>query len=61
MFSARNDDSEYHMLLIQGNFPMDYLRSVLDVYEHFLLESSSRNDNATSRVKQEILNGLGNV
>ncbi|XP_057539687.1 uncharacterized protein LOC130817800 isoform X2 [Amaranthus tricolor] len=46
---------------VKGNFPMDYLRSVLDVYEHFLLESSSRNDNATSRVKQEILNGLGEL
>ncbi|XP_010674897.2 uncharacterized protein LOC104890970 isoform X2 [Beta vulgaris subsp. vulgaris] len=46
---------------LKGNFPMAYLKSVLDVYEHFLLESPSRCDNAIGRVKQEILHGLGEL
>ncbi|KAL2942428.1 Protein MON2-like protein [Bienertia sinuspersici] len=29
---------------VKGNFPAAYLKSVLDVYEHFLLESRSRSD-----------------
>jgi len=40
---------------------MPYLKSVLDVYEHVLLESPSDGDSAVSRVKQEILHGLGNL
>uniref|UniRef100_A0A803KPK7 Protein MON2 homolog n=1 Tax=Chenopodium quinoa TaxID=63459 RepID=A0A803KPK7_CHEQI len=46
---------------VKGNLPMAYLESVLDVYEHFLLESPSRSDKAIDRVKQEILQGLGEL
>ncbi|KNA25395.1 hypothetical protein SOVF_006550 [Spinacia oleracea] len=46
---------------VKGNLPMAYLKSVLDVYEHFLLESPSRRDKAIDRVKQEILHGLGEL
>lgn len=53
--------SENCICLNQGNLPMAYLKSVLDVYEHFLLESPSRRDKAIDRVKQEILHGLGNL
>lgn len=46
---------------VKGNLPMAYLKSVLDVYEHFLLESPCRGDKAIDRVKQEILHGLGEL
>ncbi|XP_021742311.1 protein MON2 homolog [Chenopodium quinoa] len=46
---------------VKGNLPMAYLKSVLDLYEHFLLESPSRSDKAIDRVKQEILQGLGEL
>lgn len=45
----------------KGNLPMPYLKSVLDVYEHVLLESPNHSDGAVSRVKQEILHGLGEL
>lgn len=45
----------------KGNMPMPYLKSVLDVYEHVLLESPSHSDGTVSRVKQEILHGLGEL
>lgn len=40
---------------------MPYLQSVLDVYETVLQKSPNYSDNAASKVKQEILHGLGNV
>ena len=40
---------------------MPYLQSVLDVYESVLQKSPNYSDNAASKVKQEILHGLGNV
>lgn len=40
---------------------MPYLESVLDVYESVLQKSPNYSDNAASKVKQEILHGLGNV
>lgn len=47
--------------MYQGNLPMPYLESVLDVYESVLQKSPNYSDNAASKVKQEILHGLGNV
>lgn len=38
---------------------MPYLTSVLDIYE-FVLQKSNYCGNAASKVKQEILHGLGN-
>lgn len=40
---------------------MDYLTSVLDAYEHVLRKSINYGGSAASKVKQEILHGLGNV
>jgi len=45
----------------QGNLPLPYLNSILDVYGHILQKSPNYNDNAASKVKQEILHGLGNA
>ncbi|XP_059649380.1 uncharacterized protein LOC132295225 isoform X2 [Cornus florida] len=45
----------------KGNLPMAYLKSVLDVYELVLQESLNCGSNATSKVKQEILHGLGEL
>lgn len=45
----------------QGNLPMDYLKSVLEVYELVLQSSKNYGGNAASKVKQEILHGLGNT
>lgn len=41
--------------------PMPYLISVIDVYELVLKKPSSYGGNATDKVKQEILHGLGNT
>lgn len=38
---------------------MDYLKSVLEVYELVLQSSKNYGGNAASKVKQEILHGLG--
>ena len=40
---------------------MDYLKSVLVVYELVLQNSKNYGGNAASKVKQEILHGLGNT
>lgn len=45
----------------QGNLPMPYLNSVLDVYEFVLQKSPNYTGNAAGRVKQEIVHGLGNA
>eukprot|EP00257_Ricinus_communis_P013104 XP_015570469.1 protein MON2 homolog isoform X2 [Ricinus communis] len=45
----------------KGNLPMPYLNSVLDVYEHVLHTSPNYSNNAISKVKQEILHGLGEL
>lgn len=45
----------------QGNLPVAYLNSVLDVYEYAFQKSPNYSDNAAGKVKQEILHGLGNA
>ncbi|GFY90641.1 ARM repeat superfamily protein [Actinidia rufa] len=45
----------------KGNLPLDYLKSVLEVYELVLQNSQNYGGNATSKVKQEILHGLGDL
>ncbi|XP_050223198.1 uncharacterized protein LOC126673214 isoform X2 [Mercurialis annua] len=45
----------------KGNFPMPYLISVLNVYEHVLQTSPNYSYNAVSKVKQETLHGLGEL
>lgn len=47
-------------LVKQGNLPMTYLVSVLNVYELVLQKSPHYSGNAANKVKQEILHGLGN-
>ena len=39
---------------------MPYLNSVLDAYEFVLQKSPTYSENTASKVKQEILHGLGN-
>ncbi|KAJ8760664.1 hypothetical protein K2173_017642 [Erythroxylum novogranatense] len=47
---------------LKGNLPMPYLSSILDVYEHVLKKSPNySNSAAASKVKQEILHGLGEL
>ncbi|KAL9233252.1 hypothetical protein vseg_008273 [Gypsophila vaccaria] len=45
----------------KGNLPMAYLKSVLDVYGHILLESSNQTNRVVEKVKQETLHGLGEL
>ncbi|KAH7543199.1 hypothetical protein FEM48_Zijuj02G0158400 [Ziziphus jujuba var. spinosa] len=45
----------------KGNVPMPYLTSVLDIYEFVLQKSTNYCGNAASKVKQEILHGLGEL
>ncbi|XP_022932524.1 protein MON2 homolog isoform X1 [Cucurbita moschata] len=45
----------------KGNLPMTYLVSVLNVYELVLQKSPHYSGNAASKVKQEILHGLGEL
>ncbi|KAL6998603.1 hypothetical protein U1Q18_050281, partial [Sarracenia purpurea var. burkii] len=45
----------------RGNFPMDYLKSVLEAYELVLQNLQNSGGNAASKVKQEILHGLGEL
>ncbi|KAG9148626.1 hypothetical protein Leryth_017375 [Lithospermum erythrorhizon] len=45
----------------KGNLPLEYLISVLSVYEFALQKSPSCSDGAASKVKQEILQGLGEL
>lgn len=45
----------------KGNLPLLYLKSVLDVYDVALQKSVNHNTNAASKVKQEILYGLGEL
>ncbi|XP_043691175.1 protein MON2 homolog isoform X2 [Telopea speciosissima] len=45
----------------KGNLPIPYLKSVLDVYELVLQRRPNYSGNAASKVKQEILHGLGEI
>ncbi|OVA15488.1 protein of unknown function DUF1981 [Macleaya cordata] len=45
----------------KGNMPMPYLKSVLDVYELVLQRSPNCSGISASKVKQEILHGLGEL
>ncbi|XXG73744.1 hypothetical protein AAC387_Pa07g2600 [Persea americana] len=45
----------------KGNLPVPYLKSVLDVYEFILQRTPNYNSNAASKVKQEILQSLGDL
>ncbi|KAF6142246.1 hypothetical protein GIB67_012095 [Kingdonia uniflora] len=45
----------------KGNLPMPYLKSVLDVYEYVLQRSPNCSAIAASKIKQEILHGLGEL
>ncbi|CAI9769498.1 unnamed protein product [Fraxinus pennsylvanica] len=45
----------------KGNLPSVYLKSILDVYEIVLQKSPNSSADATSKVKQEILHGLGEL
>ncbi|CAN1245358.1 Protein MON2 homolog [Linum grandiflorum] len=45
----------------KGNLPMPYLTSILEVYEHVMQRPSSFGGNATSKVKQEVIHGLGEL
>lgn len=49
----------FSILINQGNVPITYIRSVLDIYEAVLQESRESSDHVTGKVKQEILHGLG--
>ncbi|XP_048135952.1 protein MON2 homolog isoform X2 [Rhodamnia argentea] len=57
--------SSLHMTVVshslKGNLPMPYLTSVLEVYEFVFQRSSSYGVNSTSKAKQEILHGLGEL
>ncbi|KAK9292717.1 hypothetical protein L1049_020696 [Liquidambar formosana] len=46
---------------IKGNLPMPYLKSVLDVYELVLQNSTNYAGSTVGKVKQEILHGLGEM
>ncbi|KAE8010084.1 hypothetical protein FH972_006478 [Carpinus fangiana] len=46
---------------LKGNLPEPYLNSVLDAYEFVLQKSPNYSDNTASKVKQEILHGLGEL
>lgn len=46
---------------LKGNLPMPYLTSVLEVYEFVFQRSPSYGVNSTSKAKQEILHGLGEL
>lgn len=46
---------------VKGNLPMPYLDSVLDVYEFVFQKSPIYSNSTASKVKQEILNGLGEL
>ncbi|CAI0384415.1 unnamed protein product [Linum tenue] len=45
----------------KGNLPMSYLVSILEVYEYVMQRPLSYGGNATSKVKQEIIHGLGEL
>ncbi|XP_047315251.1 protein MON2 homolog isoform X2 [Impatiens glandulifera] len=45
----------------KGMLPMDYLKSVIDVYEIVLKKSPSYSGDSATKVEQEILHGLGEV
>lgn len=45
----------------KGNLPEPYLNSVLDAYEFVLHKSPNYSGNTASKVKQEILHGLGEL
>ncbi|XP_028770763.1 protein MON2 homolog isoform X2 [Neltuma alba] len=45
----------------KGNMPMSYLISVIDIYELILEKPPSYSSNAATKVKQEVLHGLGEL
>ncbi|KAM7273445.1 hypothetical protein ACFE04_028109 [Oxalis oulophora] len=45
----------------KGNLPMPYLNSVLEVYEFVLQRLPNCSEDAASKVKQEVLHGLGEL
>ncbi|GJW24696.1 protein MON2 homolog isoform X1 [Tanacetum coccineum] len=44
-----------------GNLPMPYLKSVLDIYDIVLRNPTASSDMAANKVKQEIIQGIGEV
>ncbi|XP_073141433.1 uncharacterized protein [Henckelia pumila] len=46
---------------LKGNLPITYTKSVLDIYEAVLQKSQNSDDHVISKVKQEILHGLGEL
>ncbi|KAL3843987.1 hypothetical protein ACJIZ3_001390 [Penstemon smallii] len=44
-----------------GNLPITYMKSILDIYEVVLQKSPNSSDHVTSKVKQEILHSLGEL
>ncbi|XP_075500953.1 uncharacterized protein LOC142539404 isoform X2 [Primulina tabacum] len=46
---------------LKVNLPITYIKSVLDIYEAALQKSQSSDDHVISKVKQEILHGLGEL
>lgn len=46
--------------LNQGNLPLPYLQSVLEVYDSVLQKSANYSGDAAIKAKQEIIHGLGN-
>ncbi|KAL6548700.1 hypothetical protein OROGR_008466 [Orobanche gracilis] len=46
---------------LKENFPITYIRSVLDIYEAVLRKSPNSSDHISDKVKQEILHGLGEL
>ncbi|XP_071724220.1 uncharacterized protein [Rutidosis leptorrhynchoides] len=45
----------------KGNLPMPYLNSVLEVYEFVLQRLPNTSEDAASKVRQEVLHGLGEL
>ncbi|KAF2298518.1 hypothetical protein GH714_023926 [Hevea brasiliensis] len=50
-----------HSHCLKGNLPMPYLISILGAYKHVIQKSTNYTGNAASKVKQEILHGLGEL
>ncbi|XP_043815885.1 protein MON2 homolog isoform X2 [Manihot esculenta] len=50
-----------HSHCLKDNLPMPYLESILGVYKHVIQKSTIYSSNAASKVKQEILHGLGEL
>lgn len=50
----------FNNCLNQGNLPLPYLQSVLEVYDSVLRKSANYSGDAAIKAKQEIIHGLGN-